>query len=162
MTSVPLHRIQCGLQRQRNAGAALAIGLVLLMVITLLAISGMNTSTLELQMAGNAQYARKALIASDFAIEDALTRVNYDTTMNVTVAKTNLTTAAGEVDSFKSTIQADTTPGGVTNVPSGGMSMKYGGGMKAYHFTINATGMSAKNAQVAVEQGFFVVGPGGG
>src|SRR5690606_2858774 len=40
-----------GSRRQR--GAALVVGLILLMVLTVLAISGMNTSTLELQMAGN-------------------------------------------------------------------------------------------------------------
>ena len=42
---------------RRQGGAALVVGLVLLMILTLLAISGMNTSTLELQMAGNFQFS---------------------------------------------------------------------------------------------------------
>jgi type IV pilus assembly protein PilX len=148
--------------RNRNKGAALAVGLILLMVITLLAISGMNTSTLELQMAGNAQFARKALVASDFAIDDALTQITYDTAAVITRAKTKMTTAATEVDWYQSVTQADNTEGGVTNVPGTGMSMKVGGGQKAYHFDITATGSSARNAQVGVRQGFYIVGPGGG
>jgi type IV pilus assembly protein PilX len=145
--------------RTRNSGAALVIGLVLLMVITLLAISGMNTSTLELQMAGNMQYARKALMASDYAIADALTKANYNTTTVVTVPITPIT--AGDIDQYQSTTAADTTLGGVTNVPGSGMSMDVTGGMKAYHFNVTATGTSARNATVSVVQGFYIVGPGG-
>ena len=36
-------------------GAALVIGMILLLVLTVLGISGLVTATLELQMAGNAQ-----------------------------------------------------------------------------------------------------------
>ena len=39
-------------------GAALVIGLVLLLILTLLAVTGMNTATTELVMAGNEQYGR--------------------------------------------------------------------------------------------------------
>ncbi|NND37810.1 MAG: pilus assembly protein PilX, partial [Gammaproteobacteria bacterium] len=39
----------------RQRGAALIVGLVLMMVLTILAISTMRTSTLELSMAGNTQ-----------------------------------------------------------------------------------------------------------
>ena len=38
---------------KRQNGAALVVGLVLLVVITVLAISGMNTATAELAMARN-------------------------------------------------------------------------------------------------------------
>ena len=54
---------------RRQRGAALVVGMILLMVLTLLAISGMNTATLELQMAGNAQYSENAFQASETGIE---------------------------------------------------------------------------------------------
>ena len=41
---------------RRQDGAALVVGLILLLVLTLLAVSGMTTASLELQMAGNEQY----------------------------------------------------------------------------------------------------------
>jgi Tfp pilus assembly protein PilX len=47
-------------QRSRQAGVALIVGLVLLMVLTVLAISTMRTATLELLMAGNAQFRENA------------------------------------------------------------------------------------------------------
>ena len=40
---------------QKETGAALVVGLILLVVITVLAVSGMNTATTELAMARNDQ-----------------------------------------------------------------------------------------------------------
>jgi len=53
----------------RQQGAALVVGLILLLVLTLLAISGMTTASLELQMAGNEQYQERAFQAADAGIE---------------------------------------------------------------------------------------------
>ncbi len=44
----------------RQRGAALVVGLVLLMVLTVLAISVMRTATLDLTMTGNAQFRENA------------------------------------------------------------------------------------------------------
>lgn len=44
----------------RQSGAALVVGLVLLMVLTVLAISVMRTATLDLTMTGNAQFRENA------------------------------------------------------------------------------------------------------
>ena len=46
---------QTMIDRKRQQGAALIIGLMLLVVITVLAVSGMNTATTELAMARNDQ-----------------------------------------------------------------------------------------------------------
>jgi type IV pilus assembly protein PilX len=70
-------------QARRESGAALVVGLILLLVLTLLAISGMTTASLELQMAGNEQYQKRAFEASDAGIEQAMTAGVYNT--NVTV-----------------------------------------------------------------------------
>src|SRR5262245_51029290 len=66
-------RVPYILPRQR--GAALVIGLMLLVILTLLAVTGMNTASTELAMAGNEQYQLKAIQASQTGVEQALTVV---------------------------------------------------------------------------------------
>jgi type IV pilus assembly protein PilX len=53
----------------RQRGAALVVGLVLLMVLTVLAISVMRTATLELTMAGNAQFRENAFQLAESGVE---------------------------------------------------------------------------------------------
>ncbi len=60
----------------RQCGAALIVGLILMMVLTLLAISTMRTSTLELAMAGNAQHHQQAIQLAETGIQDAVNRIN--------------------------------------------------------------------------------------
>jgi hypothetical protein len=60
-----MHRMITSFKPQRQNGAALVVGLLLLMVLTLLAISGMNTASLELVMAGNTQYQQNAFQAAE-------------------------------------------------------------------------------------------------
>ena len=57
---------------RRQQGAALVIGLILLVVLTILAVSGVFTSTMELRMVRNMQSQERAFQAAEFAIEDAL------------------------------------------------------------------------------------------
>lgn len=53
-------------------GAALAVALILLVVLTLLGVSGMGMATAELVMAGNEQLRRRASDAASAGIEQAL------------------------------------------------------------------------------------------
>jgi Tfp pilus assembly protein PilX len=57
---------------RRQQGAALVIGLILLVVLTILAVSGVFTSTMELRMVRNTQSQEHAFQAAEVAIEDAL------------------------------------------------------------------------------------------
>ncbi len=68
---------------RRESGAALVVGLILLLVLTLLAISGMTTASLELLMAGNAQYQERSFQAADAGIEQALAGGIYDTNVPI-------------------------------------------------------------------------------
>ena len=72
---------------QRQDGAALVVGLVLLVVITVLAISGMNTATTELAMARNDQNYENAFQAAETGIENAISQGTFNT-----LANTNLIT----------------------------------------------------------------------
>jgi type IV pilus assembly protein PilX len=138
---------------RRQKGAALVVGLMLLMVLTLLAISGMNTATLELQMAGNAQYSENAFQASETGIEQALreAKVNGVNTANVDPEKT-LAMPGSTIDKYK-ILTTHTPENGVTKVPSGGYSM----GVGAYHFDVTSTGTSSRSAVETHVQGFYIV-----
>jgi hypothetical protein len=62
--------------RHRQRGAALIVGLVLLMVLTVLAISAMRTATLDLTMAGNAQFRENAFQLAESGIQTTMRLVN--------------------------------------------------------------------------------------
>ncbi len=67
------------LSRARQRGAALVVGLLLLLVLTVLAISGMTMATLDLQMAGNHQFEERAFQAAEAGIERAIAAGIFDT-----------------------------------------------------------------------------------
>jgi type IV pilus assembly protein PilX len=141
---------------RRQGGAALVVGMILLMVLTLLAISGMNSATLELQMAGNAQYSENAFQAAETGVEEALrdARMEGTNTSNVDPEKTELVT--GTTDHYK-ILTRHNPDNGVTKVPSGGFSMGVGKGFSAYHFDITSTGTSSRSSTETHVQGFYVV-----
>lgn len=60
--------------RKAQSGAALIISLILLMVLTVLAISTMRTASLELLMAGNAQYRENAFRLAQSGIDAVMRR----------------------------------------------------------------------------------------
>src|ERR1041385_6487003 len=61
----------------RQRGAALVVGLLLLAVITLLAIAGMNSASVELVLAGNTQVQTKAFQAAEEGIEQQLVKGKF-------------------------------------------------------------------------------------
>lgn len=151
----PRRRLQSG---HKQSGAALVVGLILLMVITLLAISGMNTATVELQMAGNFQYAQNAFQAAEVGIERAMAAGGLNTN---STSSTSATQVSGSTTDYYQTVTQFQLPNGVTPVPNGGFSMGAGTGFSAYHFDITSTGTSSRNARSIHTQSFYVVGPNG-
>lgn len=144
------------LSRAGQGGAALVVGMILLMVLTLLAISGMNSATLELQMAGNAQYSENAFQAAETGLEEAIraARLNGVNTANVDPKVTELVTGTSDYYTIETLHNPDN---GVTKVPAGGFSMGVGKGFSAYHFDVTSTGTSARSATQTHVQGFYVV-----
>jgi hypothetical protein len=161
-----------------EAGAALVVGLILLLVLTLLAISGMTTASLELLMAGNAQYQERSFQAADAGIEQALATGIYNTNVpvgtydNVAALRPVPTRGTGqpiancpEVDDPTDAEQCEyfmrfDLQSGTTPVPKGGYSI--GTGFEAYHFIVDSYGTSDRGAQSEHRQSFYIVGPGGG
>jgi type IV pilus assembly protein PilX len=136
--------------RSVERGAALVVGMVLLVILTLLAISGMNTATTELVMAGNEMYQENAFQAAETGIErTAATSVFNPATPALPVPPT-VTLANG--DRYAATVQ----PLGPSPPPPGYTLGEFG----AENFEIQSTGLSERNAQTRHVQGLFLIVPG--
>ena len=143
---------------QRQNGAALVVGLVLLVVITVLAISGMNTATTELAMARNDQNYENAFQAAETGLENALAQGTFNT-----LANTNLVYNINTHDSVTSTIVFEDS----TLVPDRAFSLGVGSGIAAYHFNVISTaeskrdagGTTDRDASAIHTQSFYIVGP---
>jgi type IV pilus assembly protein PilX len=137
---------------RRQGGAALVVGLLLLMVITLLAIAGMNSATVEYVMAGNAQYHQYAFQAAETGIQQAIA---YGQFVPGAVASPPVTVAVNANDSFNVTFSSDLNGAPQTFIWGSSIN-KFTG----YDFTITSVGTSARNAQTQHTQGIFQLAPG--
>ena len=146
------------MDRKRQQGAALIIGLLLLVVITILAVSGMNTATTELAMARNDQTYENAFQAAEKGIENALAQDFFSTAGPVVI-----TPPVTTYEVVTATIRFEDS----TLVPDRAFSLGAGSGIAAYHF--NATSQAAyrlnpgnitdRDATAVHTQAFYIVGP---
>ncbi len=141
-------------------GAALVVGLVLLVVVTVLAISGMNTATTELAIARNDQSFENAFQAAETGLELALSRGFFETIPELHLGRHDIAETAYSVNTV---IRFENT----TIVPDKAFSL--GSGMAAYHFVAEATAESTRvasgvdndrDASAVHTQAFYVIGPG--
>lgn len=138
------HRMTTHSQR----GAALVIGLILLLVLTLLAVTGMNTATTDLVMAGNEQYRQNAVQAADAGIEQAVSKLG-------TVSQKRTPEQVTRAIDGSTTDQYTTSSlymGDDEIVP--GFSVNKFVGL---HYEITSTGRSARNANAAHSQGAIII-----
>ena len=161
----------------RQRGAALVVGLLLLLVLTLLGISGMTTASNELQMAGNEQYQERAFQAADAGVERAIQAGVYDTTATIGTyapsADPNLPPTPQRGSGVAGCMQTIASDGsvsdtedcyeyfmrfdeqtGTTPVPGGAANAD----LQAYHFVVDAYGTSNRGAVAHLTQGFYIVG----
>lgn len=138
---------------KRQKGAALVVGLVLLMILTLLAISGMNTATTELTMAGNNQYLESAFQAAESGVDEALSRGAFLTTTPNVVPQhvINGTDLVSSTTSYQCS----------TLVPDAAFSIGSGKGISAFHFQAVVNAESTRGATARHTQEFYIVGPEG-
>lgn len=143
--------------RRHERGAALIIGLILLLVLTVLAISGVVTSTLEVRQASNQQQQENAFQAADTAIERAMSGSVLSTSAP-TPGPLQAVDPVNDPNGPK--FQFTVTYRGESPMIGGGSSLS--SGLQAYHFEVATTGFAAGGAVSDHEQGFYIVGPGGG
>jgi Tfp pilus assembly protein PilX len=123
--------------RFRQAGAALVIALMLLLILAMLSVTGMRTSVAELWMAGNEQFRQRASAASSAGIERAIARM-----------------AAGKEGS--AVIDSSTT----AVVHTGREAMLPGssvGRFVAENYEVTSTGIAARNAREEEIQGIAII-----
>lgn len=135
----------------RQRGAALVIGLVLLLVLTLLAVSGMNSASVELIMAGNEQYRQNAFQASEAGIEDAMRNGTFDgINVDASLADVDFT----GTDTYTVTITPQLN-GQILSARAGNTYEVSGN----IHYEIQSQGESVRGAQVTHWQGVAQLTP---
>lgn len=144
--------------KQTQSGAALVISLILLVVVTVLAVSGMNTATTELAMARNDQNYENAFQAAETGIETALGQDDFPTD---TVTVLNPFISNNE--------QVTARTNFVDELPVIDSAFSLGSGFLAYHYVVTSTAESKRVAGGGTDtdrdassqntQAFYVVGP---
>ena len=150
--------IQSIIHRNKQRGAVLVISLLLLVVITTLAISGMNTATTELAMARNDQNSEYAFQAAETGLETAISQGGFNTLVETDLGQ-NVINANDEVTTK---IRFEDS----TLVPDRAFSLGVGSGVAAYHFLATAeakskraAGGTDRDSSAIHTQAFYVVGP---
>ena len=146
MRPTSMTRFQAG-PPSAQGGATLIVGLVLLLVLTVVGVSGMNTSTMEVQMAANTQFQQDSFQMTEDAIDIVLGTRNYSTNADSPLNWT------GAVDYDRRALT--TYINNPTDVPDAAFSSSE---VAAFHFDILAVGRGPRNATSTQVQSFYVIG----
>jgi type IV pilus assembly protein PilX len=130
--------------RSAQVGATLIVGLVLLLVLTVVGVSGMNTATMQITMAANTQFQQDAFQLAEDGIDIAIATRQYSTDAPRVVDW------LGDADYDR---RAETTYR--MNTPVFNNSI---GEYEAFHFDINSVGRGPRNAVSTHNQSFYVIG----
>jgi Tfp pilus assembly protein PilX len=138
----------------KQRGAALVTCLVLLLVLTILAVAGINSVTMEYAMTGNEQFRANAFTAAEAGIEQSLVQGTFlpgAGTQTINAAMVN-----APLDAYTAVI----TPilGGAPQNPPLSLGASIGK-ISSYQFEIASTGTSIRSAQAANVQGVAVIAP---
>ena len=156
----PAFPVQPG--RNRQQGAVLIVGLLMLIVITVLAVSGMNTATTELAIARNDQNYEFAFQAAETGLETALAQSGYDPATTVDLGVSTVSTN----ENVRTLIDYESK----TPVPDRAFSLGSGSGISAYHFVATSTAESRRagggddtdrDSSAVHTQAFYIIGPEG-
>ena len=139
---------------QRQQGAALVVGLILLLVLTIIAVSGVFTSTMELRMVRNTQSQERAFQAAEVAVEDALANPVLSTSAGFNQGDTAVPNSAPDTYSYQLLFVGQAPLG------TGMTGYSIGSAFQTYHFQVDATGNGPDSALAEHTQSFYVVGPG--
>jgi Tfp pilus assembly protein PilX len=142
----------------RQRGAALVIGLILLAVITLLAVVGMNIANSELASATSEQLRLRAFNAAETGLERRLETLEPDHPINSTP---DVRAAVAVVNSPTSSATSAATDFYATTTTwrgEGSMISRYSGvSFKGFYYSVESTGTSARNARGVNTVGAFLV-----
>ena len=140
-------------ERARQSGAVLIVAMILLVVLTLLGVTAMNTTSLQERIASNTQEQVHAFQAAETGLNQAFTdNLAFDITSTYTGGATP-TTFAGAADSaaYEPTFLGFSPP------PPG--SLYSATSFQAAHFNFRSTGISASNLSIVINGGAYQIAP---
>lgn len=135
-----------------QSGSALIISLILLIALSVMAISSMNTATLDLLMAGNEQYRARAFSTAEAGIQKAIISSDFDLAGPTTPFQSSITYTNLGSDRFKYKISNE-SKGAIEPPPAGYSEGQYG----AVYYRITATGYSERSSTAVVNQDLYEV-----
>ena len=141
-------------RRAKQRGATLIVGLILLLVLTVLGVSGMGTARMEVRMAGNMQFRQDAFQLAESGIDLAIA----NGTFNTTSTGSTIDWLGADYDRKAVTTFEAATP--LTAVAFSMGNTAGNGSVMAYHFEVESQGKGPRNATATHRQGFYVLGPG--
>lgn len=133
---------------QHQSGAALVVALILLVALSLMAISSMNTASLDLIMAGNEQYRSRAFAIAEAGIERAFKGGTLNSAIDTPAVNG---TGLGN-DTYSYTISR--TNGGIPESAPPEYSLA-GSQYKSIYFRIASTGTSERGTTTTNVQELF-------
>jgi hypothetical protein len=137
------------MNRKHQSGAALVIALILLVALSLMAISSMNSASLDLIMAGNEQYRSRAFVAAETGVERAIAGGTFNSGADSSQAATSTGSGTDQYD------YAITRPnaGIVEAAPPGNSEGTFG----SIYFRIASTGTSVRGTRATSTQEIYEV-----
>ena len=145
----PVHRDLTA--RSKQAGATLIVGLVLLLVLTVVGVSGMNTATMEVTMAGNAQFQQDAFQLAESGIDTSIAQELYGLD-----GLTRNLAALGVPESDREAVI--TYMGPFTDIPDEANSAGIPGATKAFHFQVTSVSQGPRGGTSTHTQSFYIRG----
>jgi Tfp pilus assembly protein PilX len=136
-------------------GAALAVGLVFLLVLTIIGVSALSTTSLEERMAGNLQEQTKAFQTAEAAVVRTLNVSGLNTADVCNTTEQTFT----DIDTANQTTAITCRDFLGTTAPGRTTDTAYGGETSFVHFGINSRGETPTKARVFVNQGVYQLGP---
>lgn len=141
---------------KKQLGSTLVVALILLIALSLLAISSMNTATLDLIMAGNEQYRARAFSAAESGIKNALLSNKFSLVQASTPYESDPKIYLDETNNslgYYSYTISNESKGGIDPAPSGNSEGLYG----AIYYRITATGKSERQSTSTLTQDLYEV-----
>jgi type IV pilus assembly protein PilX len=137
--------------RSQQAGATLIVGLVLLLVLTVVGVSGMNTATMEVTMAGNTQFQQDAFQLAESAIDTAIADKLYGFD-----GADQFVNPLGVPEYDREAVITYMPPH--TAIPDEANSESIPGATRAFHFQVTSVGDGPRGGSATHTQSFYIRG----
>lgn len=145
---------------KHQQGAVLITALMFLVILTLLALTSMNTNTLEERMAANSQDINRAFQTAETGLELAMSDDDAFTTSNTEdldgTASDPYDKSMTGIGDYDAEVEYNAVYRQKTRPPRGS---KWDQSFALYHFDLSATGRTAGGATTTVHGGAYQVGP---